>query len=225
MERNGPILDRIALLKPDRVLDVGCGCGSYTVRLSPYCNKITAIDYSASLIERCKSENARPNITYVCMDARDIAYPEASFDLVLERACLHHILEWEKVLDEMIRLSFRYILIEEPIHDPSSEAKRNTMKAQQLYLDVQNEVGYPHYPHIELASLTAYFKRRDMKVETEIIKSDEPVDFDQIFSSFGDFAGKSSRKEYWLDRLNQLRHGLNGKMLCEEDSVFILVQK
>jgi trans-aconitate methyltransferase len=225
MERNDPILNRIALLKPDRVLDVGCGCGSYTARLSPYCSRITAIDSSASLIERSKSKNQGPNITYVCMDARNIAYPDASYDLVLERACLHHILEWEKVLDEMMRLSSRYILMEEPIHDPRSEAKRNTIKAQQLFLEAQNEIGYTHYPYIKPASLTAYFKRRNVKVETEIIKSDEPVDFEQFFSSFGDFAGKSSRKEYWFDRLNQLRQEFNGKMLCEEDIVFISVKK
>ncbi|MGB8657365.1 MAG: class I SAM-dependent methyltransferase [Candidatus Zixiibacteriota bacterium] len=225
MERNEPALDRVALLKPGRVLDVGCGCGCYTAKLSPHCNQITAIDSSASLIGRCKSENQKPNVTYVCMDARNIAYPDASFDLVLERACLHHIREWEKVLDEMIRLSSRFILIEEPNHDSRSEAKRNTMRAQQLYLEVQNEVGYTHYQYIELASLIAYFERRNIKIETKAIKSDELVDFDQFFCSFGDFAGKSVRKEYWFDRLNQLRQELDGKKLCEEDIVFISAKK
>jgi SAM-dependent methyltransferase len=225
MERNDPILDRVVLLRPGRVLDVGCGCGSYTAKLAPYCSKISAIDSSAPLIERCKRENHRPNVTYVCMDARNVGYLDASFDLVLERACLHHILEWEKVLDEMIRLSSKYILIEEPIHVPRSEEKRNTMYAQQLFLEVQNEVGYAHYQYIEWASLIAYFKRRNMKIETEIIKSDELVDFDQFFNSFGDFAGKSTRKEYWFSRLNRLKQELDGKKLCEEDIVFISAKK
>ncbi len=225
MEQKDTILDSIALLKPEHVLDVGCGCGSFTAELSPHCGEITAIDSSTALIDLCKNENQKPNITYVCMDARNIAYPDAGFDLVLERDCLHHILEWEKVLDEMMRLSSKYVLIEEPIDDPRSDAKRNTMRAQRLYLEVQKEVGFSHYPHIPLNTILGYFKQRGWDVETKVIKSDQPVDFGQFFSAFGKFAEKSNRKEYWYDRLDRLKHELKGKTLCEEDEVFISVNR
>ena len=38
------ILEKIPELKPHKVLDLGCGCGSYTARLSSYCREITAVD-------------------------------------------------------------------------------------------------------------------------------------------------------------------------------------
>jgi SAM-dependent methyltransferase len=221
MEKNEKILERVSLLKPKNVLDVGCGCGGFTVKLSPYCGKITAIDFSQELIDRCKKENPGPNITYLCMDGRDIHYPDGSFDLVMERSFLHHILEWEKALDEMIRVSSKYILIEEPIDDPRSEEKRNAIYAQKLYLELQREVGYSHYQYIRIDSLIQYFKRRNIAIETEVIKSDEPIDFDDNFSSFGVFAEKSKRKEYWLKRLDSLKAELAGKKLCQEDCVFI----
>ncbi len=225
MEQKDPILERVGLLKPDNVLDVGCGCGEFTVKLSPLCGKITAIDFSKELIDRCKRENQRPNITYLCMDGRDIRYPENNFDMVLERTALHHVLEWEKVLEEMIRVSSKHILIEEPIDDPRSEEKRNSIRAQQLYLEVQKEVGYSHYRYLPLDSLTQYFKRKKISIETQIIKSDRLIDFDEYFNHFDVFAEKSKRKEYWFKRLDTLRKELEGKKLCDEDLVFIAAVK
>lgn len=219
------ILEKVTLLKPDKVLDLGCGCGGFTVKLSPHCREITAIDSSQALIDRCKKENSRPNISYVCMDGRNIRYPENSFDLVVERMALHHIREWEKALGEVIRVSSKHILIEEPIDDPRTEEKRNAARARELLLTLQNEVGYSHYEYLPADTLIEYFRKKEMPVESEVIKSDKLVDFDHFFNSFDEFAEKSNRKEYWLDRLDSLRRELDGKRLCEEDIVFIAGRK
>ena len=39
------------------------------------------------------------------MDGRSLAFADGSFDVVLERESLHHSLEWERILDEMLRVS------------------------------------------------------------------------------------------------------------------------
>lgn len=224
-EQKDPVLGRVISVKPKNVLDVGCGCGSSTAKLSPFCGKITAIDFSSELIDRCKRENQKSNITYLCMDGRDIRYPDKSFDLVVEQYVLHHVLEWEKVLDEMARVSSKHILILEPIDDPRSEEKRNTIRAQQLFLEVQKDVSYPHYRYLPVNSLIQYFKRKKIPIETQIIKSDRLIDFNEYFDNFAVFAEKSKRKEYWLKRLNTLRKKLQGKKLCDEDLVFIAAEK
>jgi SAM-dependent methyltransferase len=225
MDSNATILERIPLIKPDNVLEIGCGCGSFTSQLAPYCGKITAIDLSKELIDRCCRENPKPNVTYVCMDARNVGYPDAGFDLVCERDTLHHILEWERVLNEMVRLSSKHIWIEEPLDDPRNEAKRNAMQLQRFYLELQKEVGYSHHPHIDLSLLLGYFRDKRLDFETKITKSDQPVDFDQYVGTFGNFADKSKRKAYWYDRLERLRQGFKNKTLCEEDVVFISARK
>jgi len=225
MEQNDPVLERVISVKPHNVLDVGCGCGSSTAKLSPFCGKITAIDFSSELIDRCKRENQKPNITYLCMDGRNIQYPDDSFDMVLEQYSLHHVLEWEKVLDEMIRVSSKQILIQEPIDDPRSEEKRNAIRAQKFYLEVQKEASYSHYRYLELDSLIQYFRRKKIPIETQIVRSDKIIDFDEYFRSFDVFAEKSKRKEYWLKRLDTLRKELEGKKLCDEDLVFIAAVK
>jgi ubiquinone/menaquinone biosynthesis C-methylase UbiE len=221
MEKTDELLSKVSLLKACRILDVGCGCGEYTIKLSPFCRKLTAIDFSQALIERCRSESGKVNIEYVCMDGRDIRYPDNSFDVVLERDTLHHVLEWQRVLDEMIRVSAKHILVEEPLDDPRSEQKKNSMRAQEFFLELQNEVGFTHYKYIFLDSLTEYFRKKSIPIEVKIIKSDKPVDFDKFFSGFTDFAEKSKRKEYWYEKLENLRKELTGKTLAEEDVVFI----
>jgi len=225
MEETDRILESVTSIRPERALDVGCGCGGFTAKLSPYCREITAIDSSQALIDRCKRENSRPNISYLCMDGRDIRHPNNSFDLVAERMALHHIREWEKALSEMIRVSSKHIILEEPIDDPRSEEKKNAARARELLLALQNEIGYSHHEYIPANILIDYFRKKNMSIESEIIESEKLVDFDQFFSSFDDFAQRSSRKEYWLARLESFRRELDGKKLCEEDIVFIAARR
>ena len=215
----------IKALKPAKVLDVGCGCGSFTAKIAPYCKHITAIDSSQPLIDRCQKENQLPNVDFVCMDAGNIKYSENSFGLVLERASLHHILEWRAVLDEMTRVSSKYVCIEEPIDDPRSEEKRNTIAAQNLFLELQKEIGYPHYKHHAPEALLEYFISRGMEYESRIVKSDQSIDFVEYFEQFDRFAEKSQRKEYWLARLAGLKKEMKGGKLSENDALFIFAVK
>ncbi len=225
MEQKSLILEKAALLRPCSVLDMGCGCGGFTVKLGIYCAKITAIDLSEELINRSKKENQKPNITYLCMDGRGLKYPDGSFDLVIERASLHHILEWKRVLDEMVRVSSRHVLIEEPIDDPRSKEKSNSIRAHKFFLEVQKEAGYAHYDYIPLDLLLEYFREHNIVIETQIARSDELITFDDYFGSYGSFAEKTRRKEYWLDRLNRFRGELGTEKLCESDVVLIHAKK
>jgi ubiquinone/menaquinone biosynthesis C-methylase UbiE len=215
----------IEKLKPTKVLDTGCGCGSFTAKIAPYCGHITAIDSSQPLIDRCKKENQLSNVDFVCMDAGNIEYPENSFDLVLERASLHHIMEWRAVLDEMTRVSAKHICIEEPIDDPRSEEKRNTIAAQNLFLELQKEISYQHYMHHAPEALREYFTSRGMEYESQIVKSDKSIGFVEYFAQFDRFAEKSKRKEYWLERLAGLKKELKGGKLSENDTLFVISVK
>ncbi|MHB8156317.1 MAG: class I SAM-dependent methyltransferase [Desulfocucumaceae bacterium] len=219
------LIKHIKKIKPENVLDVGCGCGSFTVKIAPYCKHITAIDSSQPLIDRCKKENQLPNVDFVRMDAGNIEYPDNSFDLVLERASLHHILEWRAVLDEMTRFSSKDVCIEEPIDDPRNEEKRNTIAAQDLFLELQKEIGYPHYKHHAPEALLEYFTLRGMEYESQIVMSDQSIEFVEYFAQFELFAEKSQRKEYWLERLAGLKNELKGGKLSENDTLFVFAVK
>ncbi len=220
-----PLLHRVERLKPDNVLDIGCGCGSFTIELAPHCKRITAIDISEPLLERCRKEHDRPNIAYRCMDGRQLDFPDGHFDWALCREFLHHVYDWQVVVDEMLRVTTSGILIEEPLDDPRSDAKRNTMQEQRLFLELQAEVGYPHYAHVTPDQLTGYLRKQGIRFESEIIRSDEAVTFEEYSEAWAFFAEKSAREHYWLERLADFRRELGDGQLCKNDILFIAACK
>jgi ubiquinone/menaquinone biosynthesis C-methylase UbiE len=219
------LLEKLQTIKPKRVLDIGCGCGEFTKEMAPYCKHITAIDSSERLIERCKKENNRPNIEYLCADGKDTGYPANSFDCVIERASLHHMADWDKAIDEMFRLSYKYVLIVEPLDDDRSIEKRNLNEAENLYLDVQHDAGFEHYNHIKKEDLLDYFISRGIKYECNVEKYDDIIEFDEYFSMYEYFANKTSKKDYWLNRLNEFKAKLNGGKLCANDVINVWCEK
>jgi SAM-dependent methyltransferase len=219
------LLKKLKELSPKKALDVGCGCGSFTASFAPYCGQLTAVDHSPGLIERCMRENALPNVTYRCVDARRLKLPNNSFDLAYERASLHHIKEWQQALDEMARVSSHYILLEEPVDDPRSLAKRNTIAAHRFFLEVQEEAGYPHFAHLQPVELEQRLHAMGLDFTIEYSRSDQPVDIEEYFEPFERFAETSGRKDYWMTRLFQFKRTVAGAGLAGSDTLFIMAEK
>lgn len=218
-------LDVIADLKPVSVLDVGCGCGEMTVRLAALCERVTAVDLFDGLIQRCRRENPRPNVEYMQMDARELKFPDRNFALVLENNSLHHMEHWEKALDEMVRVAQSYVLVEEPIANLRNDAKQTAAVVQDLVLEAQKEVGYPHYRHLRLDDLLAGFRNHDLNVSYEVFATDEPSTWDGYETHLRFFAEKSRRPAYWLDRFANLKEELAGRPLQQADKVLVVATR
>lgn len=225
MKNNDPLFEKLADLKPETLLDTGCGCGSYISALSPLCGKITAVDISPGLIERCRREHPKSNITYLTMDGKNLPFSDGRFTAVMERGFLHHMTEWEKALDEMIRVSSRYILIVEPFDDLRNKAKKHTLYCHKFFTKVQNDAGYPHYEHIKPEVLVEYFNRKEISIETHIVKSDKLIEFDEFFIDFQHFASKSRKRDFFTKKFEELRRELEGNKLCKNDIIYIFAEK
>jgi SAM-dependent methyltransferase len=89
----------------DRVLDVGTGTGPLAFAFSPHVREVVALDPVSELLERGRALNDRyPNVEFVEGDASRLPFELGSFDLVAERAVLHHVARPELVLAEMTRV-------------------------------------------------------------------------------------------------------------------------
>jgi SAM-dependent methyltransferase len=219
------ILDQISNLRPQLLLDIGCGCGHFTIDLVPYCDEIIIADLSPAIVKRAKEKIGAPNIRAVCMDGLNLGFHNNSVDTVFERFSLHHMANWQKAIDEMIRVADNYIIIEEPVDDDRSQSKRDSVLAWQLYLDIQKEIGYSHFRHIQPGILIDCLQEKGFNFDYKITKSDEPIPFDDFFSEFGRFADKSYRPHYWYDRLGQLKESISDRPLCESDMISIVIKK
>lgn len=215
----------LASVKPNTVLDVGCGCGHFTESLCDHCSSIIAIDATPSFMSRWRNLSDRCFIQFCCMDGKNLAFADNTFSAVLERDTLHHIANWRGAIDEMLRVSSKHLLIEEPIDDLRSVEKRNSFDAQGLFLELQREVGYAHYRHIGAEELVSYIERRATVVEVRVEKCDELIPFDKCFDSFSRFAAQSARESYWIERLETYRASLGTGGLCEDDRLLLVATK
>jgi len=159
------------------------------------------------------------------MDATALGFADNSFPLVLERDTLHHISRWSEVFSEMVRVSSDLLLLEEPVDNLRSAAKQRTHEAQELFLQLQAEVDYPHYRHLDPDELLSTIQERARLVNVHMNRRDTSVTFDEFFRDFSVFAAKSQREKYWLGRLKDLRSGFDGASLCKADRLTVLVSK
>jgi hypothetical protein len=159
------------------------------------------------------------------MDGRTLAFADNTFSLVLERDTLHHIADWTQALDEMVRVSYKHVVIEEPVDDLRSVEKRNTFKAQSLLLELQREVGYPHYRHLAAEDLASHVQARASVVEARTEKRDARIPFEEFLDSFDRFAAQSARESHWHDRLEAFRTSLGTSGLCEDDRLLLVATK
>lgn len=219
------IEDLISKIKPGKVLEIGCGCGNFTKEIAKFCKHITATDVSEKLIARCKEENDSANIEFLCMDAVRLNFKDDAFDLVFERDSLHHIPDWEKALDEMIRVSSKHIILGEPLDDDRSIEKINNTKANAFFLEIQREAGYTHFRHLTFKQFQRFFHKRELKFNYNIKKSDDLYNTDDFFEPFERFAKESKRYEYWMKRLEKFKKDLGDKLIADNDTLVIDFQK
>ncbi len=90
--------------KPKKVLDLGCGSGAFTARLSAAFpnSDITGIDISGGIIKRAKK--SYPNIKFEVGDIEKTKYKPNSIDLICYTGILHHFPDFSKVAKEGYRL-------------------------------------------------------------------------------------------------------------------------
>ncbi|PQO23711.1 SAM-dependent methyltransferase [Rhodobacteraceae bacterium WD3A24] len=89
------------------LLEVGVGTGLSLDGLAPHLD-ITGIDFSQEMLEKARAKVARQGLTHVRdlrrMDARELDFPDGSFDTVVGMYLISVVPEPERVVAEMARV-------------------------------------------------------------------------------------------------------------------------
>lgn len=85
------LLERLPAMA-GHVLDVGCGDGALTRHVARRADSVLAIDISPAMIRVARERSAEhPNIEYRIADITTTELPDATFDVVMSVAALHHV--------------------------------------------------------------------------------------------------------------------------------------
>lgn len=86
-----------------RILDVGCGKGTFTRLLKRHNNRVIGIDISETAIRRAKE--SFPDIDFRCMNVHDIDSPGEAFDLVVVMGTFAYVDNWPKVVETIATMT------------------------------------------------------------------------------------------------------------------------
>jgi SAM-dependent methyltransferase len=105
-------------LAPGRVLELGCGHGRNALYLAGLGCHVDAVDFSAQAIDwaRERAQSAAVTVHFQCCSIFDATLPAASYDLVYDAGCFHHLaphrrLDYVQLVSRALRPGGSYGLV------------------------------------------------------------------------------------------------------------------
>ena len=85
-----------------RVLDDGCGIGTYVARLEPLARQVVGLEYELERAHEAKPLLARPYL--VGGEGERLPFPDGVFDLVISNEVIEHVRDDAAAVAEMVRV-------------------------------------------------------------------------------------------------------------------------
>jgi len=99
-DENQAILERdllmgwLSVLKPERLLEVGCGNGAGLSLFSKFSKRADGIDYSEPFIKAAREKY--PNLEFYVADVQQLPFADGDFDAVVSERCLINLPSWDE---------------------------------------------------------------------------------------------------------------------------------
>jgi 2-polyprenyl-3-methyl-5-hydroxy-6-metoxy-1,4-benzoquinol methylase len=187
LERNGFDLSRAP---NERVLDIGCGGGRYSVALKRLgFREVVGVDWSTEAIGVANARVAEAKIsgvTYQRADVLQLPFADGEFDVVFSNGVLHHTVDCQKGVDEFARVvkpggrGWLYLY-----HRPGGLDRLTHYLARLMLKYASHEVCRRYCNSLGLAANRIFFLL-DLWL-TPIAEGYTPVEMDAMLTSTGKF--------------------------------------
>lgn len=102
----GPcIIDNLKMIRHERIIDVGCGTGFLTNKMSKMATECCGIDYSRASIKVAIQKYARDNLHFFCSSIKDYSSDQL-FDVCIANMVFMDDPEWQDSLRNIATLLF-----------------------------------------------------------------------------------------------------------------------
>jgi len=137
-----------------RILDVGCGIGQFEQKLSDL--NITGLDNSEEMLKEARK---RSNKTFVLENAENLPFKDFSFDGILYVTTLEFVENYQKAIQESVRVlepEGKLVVI---MLNPESEYFRTHMKKENSY--------FRKMKHLDLRGIRDYISKYCQVIKEE----------------------------------------------------------
>ncbi len=125
----------VSSINEKRILDVGCGRGVESVVCAKYGARVDGVDISEEAIRIARKVSEINGVSQSCnfsvQNVQNMEFENEEFDIVVCNAVLHHILKYESVTEELLRvlsqdgtLLFSESLRRNPLYNGLRDLKR-----------------------------------------------------------------------------------------------------
>jgi len=131
-----------------KVLELGCGTGIFTEKLSKTGATITALDISPDLLNLAKKRIIAENISFVLGDLENLEFADNSFDAIVGVSILHHV-NLNTALKEIKRVlknGGKVIFSEPNMLNPQIMIQKNIPFLRKLAGDTDYERAFFRWP-------------------------------------------------------------------------------
>jgi SAM-dependent methyltransferase len=188
---------RLRELRPERVLDLGCGGGHVTYRAAPHVGEIVACDLTPAMLEavaRTAAERGLGNVSVQQAAAERLPFADASFDAVLCRYTAHHWQDFEAGLHEARRVlaPFGFAIFMDAVA-PADPLLDTHLQAIELLRDVS------HVRNYTIAEWVAGLSRAGLAVRSVTPR--------QITLTFATWIARTAASQVHADAIRSLQTG------------------
>jgi len=177
----------VKLLNPQKdetILDIGCGTGDLTKKISEQCGKVIGIDNSNEMIQTAQKKY--PEIKFIHTDAKDYR-PDNKFDAIFSNAVLHWIPQADILIqnaNQHLKIGGRYVV--EFGGKGCNNSIINTLKEQldKVGLDYPNIESMLYYPSI--SQYSAILENNGFEVNLALL-FDRPTELKGGINGLHDF--------------------------------------
>lgn len=100
-DRRLDLIQRYANLQGKRILDVGCGLGTYMKKLLAFSNEVYGVDIDPDKVAQAQQELAHVYLA----PAEELPFPDAYFDVILLHEVLEHVTDDRQAVREAYRVA------------------------------------------------------------------------------------------------------------------------
>ena len=242
-ERTQPSIDlanRIPLLKPKKIIDIGCGPGNSTkVLFDKYPNaNILGVDYSENMLDKA-SENY-PMIKFSAFDASSDTWNlDNDYDIVFSNACIQWIPNHNELLRKMMNLlnDGGILAVQIPIqyNEPIYEIMKKVVSSQNQenrfsysnplnilndseYYDILSEIS----KDFEIWTTTYYHR---MKNHRDIVEWYKSTALKPYLDRLDEAEQKVFLEDVYREVLTQYKTQANGEIILRFPRLFFIGKK